>query len=61
MYYNQYNNYFSTLIYFTDGEAPIDKLKPKKKMIWVISSNGSNSQDYPGYIIRIPKNGIKSD
>ena len=61
MYYNQYNNQFTTLIYFTDGYAPFEKLKPKKKMIWIISSNGNNSNDYPGYIIRIPKNGTKSN
>ncbi len=60
-YYNQYNNQFTTLIYFTDGYAPFEKLKPKKKMIWIISSNGNNSNDYPGYIIRIPKNGTKSN
>ncbi len=54
-YYNQHAHLFTSLVFFTDGGAPIN-LKPKKQMIWVISSNGSYTDEFPGYKIKIPKN-----
>lgn len=53
-YYNQHSRQYSTLVYFTDGECPIET-KPRKNMIWVITSNGYR-QDYPGKAIYIPAN-----
>jgi len=51
-YYNERKNFYSTLVFFTDGYAPID-FKPMKHMLWVITSNGCK-QDYPGKAIYIP-------
>lgn len=51
-YYNQHQKLYSTLVYFTDGECPIN-VKPRKNMIWVITSNGYR-QEYPGKAIYIP-------
>lgn len=51
-YYNQHQKQYSTLVYFTDGECCINT-KPKKNMIWVITSNGYR-QDYPGKALYIP-------
>lgn len=54
-YYNKHKNKFTTLVFFTDGEAPIE-CKPHKQMMWVISSNGVNELGvFPGYKIKIPK------
>jgi predicted metal-dependent peptidase len=53
-YYNENKGKYTVLIFFTDGGAPIDKLKPFKKMIWVITSSGVKAK-YPGYTIYIPK------
>lgn len=54
-YYNQHKDKFTTLVYFTDGECTIN-VKPKKNMIWIISSSGRMLEKFPGYIIKIPKN-----
>lgn len=51
-YYNKNNKKYSTLVFFTDGYAPID-FKVVKHMIWVITSNGCQ-QEYPGKAIYIP-------
>lgn len=54
-YYNKHKNKFTTLVFFTDGEAPVE-CKPYKQMMWVISSNGVNELGvFPGYKIKIPK------
>ena len=53
-YYNNNRSLYTTLIYFTDGYCPVDNFKVMKKMVWVITSNGSD-QKFPGYTIRIPK------
>jgi predicted metal-dependent peptidase len=36
-YYHQHRNRFSTLIYLTDGEAPLPD-NPVKNMLWVLST-----------------------
>lgn len=53
-YYNEHKNDFTTLVFFTDGEAPFN-FKLRKSMVWVISSNGDQNKKYPGTTIKIPK------
>ena len=52
-YYVMHKKEYASLIYFTDGEAPIPTKNPSG-MVWVISSMGYH-QDYPGKTIYIPK------
>ena len=53
-YYYDHRKEYASLIYFTDGEAPLPSKSPQG-MVWVISSLGSCYHDFPGKIIRIPK------
>jgi predicted metal-dependent peptidase len=54
-YYNKHKNKFTTLVFFTDGYAPVE-CKPHKQMMWVISSAGTEDLGlFPGYKIKIPK------
>lgn len=53
-YYNKNKHKYTTLVFFTDGYAPIE-CKPHKQMMWVISSQGTNETGFPGYLIKIPK------
>lgn len=57
-YFNEHPEY-SALVYFTDGEAPAPQNPPRAKMLWVISSRGTDQyvKDYPAQIIQIPKKG----
>ena len=52
-YYYNHRKEYASLIYFTDGEAPLPSKTPQG-MVWVISSCGYN-QDFPGKVIKIPK------
>lgn len=52
-YYTEHKKEYATMIFFTDGEAPLPRKKPSG-MVWVISSIGYH-QDYPGKVIYIPK------
>ena len=52
-YYVKHKKEYASLIFFTDGEAPLPKKKPQG-MVWVISSCGYH-QDYFGKVIYIPK------
>ena len=52
-YYVKHRKEYASLIYFTDGEAPLPTKNPQG-MVWVISSCGYH-QDYPGKAIYIPK------
>ena len=52
-YYVQHRKEYASLIYFTDGEAPLPSKHPQG-MVWVISSCGAH-QDYPGKVIYIPQ------
>jgi len=54
-YYNDHIERYDLCVFFTDGGAPIPKEKPRKKMIWVISSNGDHETKFPGHVIHIPK------
>lgn len=52
-YFNEHRDY-TTLVYFTDGYAPIPSIRVRNNQaIWVITSNGQR-QDYPGRVIYIP-------
>lgn len=52
-YYVKHKKEYASLIYFTDGEAPLPTQHPQG-MVWVISSQGL-MQDFPGKAIQIPK------
>lgn len=54
-WYREHYKSFDSLIYFTDGGAPYDRLNvPQNNMLWVISSNGAQG-NYPGKTLYIPK------
>jgi len=56
---NTNRNKYSALIYFTDGMAAAPKIKPKRPILWVLTSNGrfyQSKESYPGFKIQIPKN-----
>ena len=52
-YYVKHKKEYASLIYFTDGEAPLPTKHPQG-MVWVISSMGYH-QDFPGKTIYIPR------
>lgn len=52
-YYVKHKKEYASLIYFTDGEAPLPSKHPQG-MVWVISSCGCH-QDFPGKAIYIPQ------
>ena len=52
-YYVKHKKEYASLIYFTDGEAPLPTKHPQG-MVWVISSIGHH-QDFPGKSIYIPR------
>lgn len=52
-YYLKKKRDYESLIYFTDGGAPLPH-KTASGMVWIITSNGDH-QDYPGKAIYIPK------
>lgn len=56
-YYLKHKRDYASLIYFTDGEAPLPKKSPSG-MVWVITPTGLH-QDYPGKTVYIPKNHFK--
>lgn len=52
-YFNEHRDY-TTMVYFTDGYAPIPSIRVRNnQIIWVITSGGQH-QDYPGRAIYIP-------
>lgn len=58
-YLNEEANNYSALIYLTDGEAPVPKVKSKKPIMWVLSHEGKAKETWikegaPGYVIKIP-------
>lgn len=57
-YLNQRSNQFNMLIYLTDGYASVPRVKSMKPIVWVLSRNGYEAdqfkeQGFPGYIIKI--------
>lgn len=53
-YYNDNYKDYTTLVYFTDGCASINKKPNNNNMIWILTSDGYK-QKYPGKVIKIPK------
>ena len=52
-YFNEHRDY-TTLVYFTDGFAPLPSIRVRNnQIIWVITSNGDHKQ-WPGKVIYIP-------
>ncbi len=54
-YYNDHKKEYTSLIYFTDGCAPLNNFKVMNPIIWLISSTGAQEKNYPGLKINIPK------
>lgn len=54
-YFNSNYHKYSLGICFTDGYASLENINPFGKFCWVITSDGDQEQDYPGYKICIPK------
>jgi len=51
-YYNERQNQFSCLIYFTDGEAHTPE-NAKGNILWVLSEHSSMNENLPGDIIKL--------
>lgn len=51
-YYNQHLKNFSCMVYLTDGECNCD-VKPRGRMLWVISSQSRMNEDLPGAKIKL--------
>lgn len=58
-YYNTHRNDYTSCVYFTDGYGDQDRCKPLGKMLWIITSDGNQTSDYPGVKICIPKQNKK--
>ena len=54
-YFNANWHKYSLCICFTDGYASLHDIHPFGKFCWVITSDGDQDQNYPGYKICIPK------
>jgi len=50
-YYNEHSEYTS-LVYFTDGECSTS-IKPKKKVLWVLSEISQMNDSLPGKVIKL--------
>ncbi len=55
-YFNEHKNDYTTMVYFTDGWGDAYCCKPNRQMLWIITSNGNQEEEYPGIKICIPKN-----
>ena len=51
-YYNQHVRNYSCMVYLTDGECYCS-VKPRGKMLWVISSRSQINEDLPGPKIKL--------
>ena len=51
-YYNANLKKYTSLVYFTDGEC-YTSLKPKSKVLWVLSERSSMNSDLPGQVIKL--------
>jgi predicted metal-dependent peptidase len=56
-YFNDNSRKFDALIYLTDGECNAPDIDPIKKVLWVISSDGTTSyaDDYPYSYVQIQR------
>ena len=53
-YYNKHQREYSCLFYFTDGECCAPE-GARGHILWVISSNGSPYDEFPGHVIKLEK------
>ena len=51
-YYNANLKKYTSLVYFTDGEC-YTSVKPKSKVLWVLSERSSMNGDLPGQVIKL--------
>ena len=51
-YYNANQRLFTSLIYFTDGEAPAPE-KPRGRILWVLSERSKMNNELPGQVIKL--------
>lgn len=51
-YYNTHNKKYTSLVYFTDGEAYIS-VKPRGNILWVLSERSNMNEDLPGKVIKL--------
>ena len=51
-YYNAHNKKYTSLVYFTDGEA-YTSVKPRGNILWVLSERSYMNEDLPGKVIKL--------
>lgn len=51
-YYNDNTRKYTSLVYFTDGEC-YASVKPKGKVLWVLSERSDMNDDLPGQVIKL--------
>jgi len=51
-YYNANLKKYTSLVYFTDGECSTS-VKPRNRVLWVLSERSSMNEDLPGQVIRL--------
>ena len=51
-YYNENTRKYTSLVYFTDGEC-YASVKPKGKVLWVLSERSEMNEDLPGQVIKL--------
>ena len=51
-YYNANLGKYTSLVYFTDGEC-YTSVKPKNRVLWVLSERSSMNEDLPGQVIKL--------
>lgn len=51
-YYNENLRKYTSLVYFTDGEASAD-VKPKSRVLWVLSERSHMNDELPGKVIKL--------
>lgn len=51
-YYNANIGKYTSLVYFTDGEC-YTSVKPKNRVLWVLSERSEMNEDLPGQVIKL--------
>jgi predicted metal-dependent peptidase len=51
-YYNANQKKYTSLVYFTDGEC-YASVKPKGRILWVLSERSSMNESLPGHVIKL--------
>ena len=51
-YFNEHIKEFTSLVYFTDGEASTS-IRPRGNVLWVLSERSSMNDDLPGQVIKL--------